>query len=359
MLTNSTKVIIEECGFVGKSPARVDSSAKVRGRAIYVDDLRFPGMLYGKVLRSKYPHARILRIDTSKAEKIPGIKGVITGADIPYLHGESLCDEPFLAIDKVRYMGEGVAAVVAVDEETAEEALNLITVEYKELPGLFDPVEAAKPGAPLIHENLETYVHTSTVNPIKGSNVCNHFQLRKGDVEKGFKESDYIFDDTFTTQMQQHCSIEPHGAICLIDNDNNITLWTNNDSPYRCRKEIASAFKISLSKVRIISAPYIGGNFGGKGGLKAEACAIALAWKVRNRPIKVMFTREEEFCSSLVRHPSMVHIKTGVKRDEAILAREVKTFYTTGAVFFVDIQLRFSYIQPNQKRVLVINHYIT
>ncbi len=318
-----------EC--IGKSPVRVDARDKVMGIATYIDDMKLPGMLFGKVLRSKYSHARILRIDISRAEKMPGVKGVVTGADIPFLHGESLCDEPFLAIDKVRYMGEGVAAVAAVDEETAEKALNLITVEYEELPALFDPVEAAKPAAPLIHENLETYVCPPTVNPIKGTNICNHFQLQKGDVEKGFKESDHIFEDTFTTQMQQHCSIEPHGAICLIDPDNHITLWANNDSPYRCRREIAGALKIPFNKVRIIGAPYIGGNFGGKGGLKAEASAIALAWKVRNRPIKVMYTREEEFCSSLVRHPTVTHIKTGVKKDGTILAREVKTYWATGA----------------------------
>ncbi len=316
---------------IGKSPVRVDARDKVTGIATYIDDMKLPGMLYGKVLRSKYSHARILGIDISRAENMPGVKGVITGAGIPFLHGESLCDEPFLAIDKVRYMGEGVAAVAAVDEETAERALNLITVEYEKLSDLFDPVEAAKPGAPLIHENLDTYIRPTTVNPTKGTNICNHFQLKKGDVEKGFKESDYIFEDTFTTQMQQHCSIEPHGAICLIDNDSHITLWANNDSPYRCRREIAGALKIPFNKVRIISASYIGGNFGGKGGLKAEACAIALAWKVRNRPIKVMYTREEEFCSSLVRHPTVTHIKTGVRKDGTILAREVKTYWATGA----------------------------
>jgi CO/xanthine dehydrogenase Mo-binding subunit len=129
---------------IGKSPVRVDAKDKVMGIATYIDDMKLPGMLYGKVLRSKYPHAKILRIDTSRAEKFPGVKGVVTGADIPFLHGESLCDEPFLAIDKVRYMGEGVAAVAAVDEETAEIALNSITVEYEELPSLFDPVEASK-----------------------------------------------------------------------------------------------------------------------------------------------------------------------------------------------------------------------
>jgi carbon-monoxide dehydrogenase large subunit len=316
---------------VGKSPTRVDAKDKVMGKAIFIDDMKFPNMLYGKVLRSKYPHARILGIDTTLAEKLPGVKGVVTGSDLPFLHGESLSDEPFLARDKVRYLGEGVAAVAAIDEETAEKALGLIAVEYQEIPALFDPVEASKPEALLIHENLENYLHFSIINPIKGTNICNHFQLRKGDMEKGFSESDHIFEDTFTTQMQQHCSIEPHGAICLMDDESNITLWANNDSPYRCRKEIASALKIPLTKVRVISAPYIGGNFGGKGGLKAEACAIALAWKIRNRPIKVIYTREEEFCSSLVRHPTVIQMKTGVKRDGTILARDVKIYWATGA----------------------------
>jgi len=333
MLIDKTNISkqYEFFGNIGKSPIRVDGRDKVMGRAIYIEDVKLPGMLYGKVLRSKYPHARILKIDTSRAERLPGVKGVVTGKDVPFLHGESLCDEPFLSIDKIRYMGEGVAAVVAMDEETAEEALALITVEYEELPAVFDPVEASKPEAPLIHETMETYTRASIVHPIKGTNICNHFELRKGDVKRGFAESDYIFEDTFTTQMQQHCSLEPHGSICLIDDDTNVTLWTNNDSPYRCRHEIANAFKIPLTKVRVISAPSIGGNFGGKGGLKAEACAIALAWKVRNRPIKVMYTREEEFCSSLVRHPSVVQMKTGVKKDGTIIAREVKIYWATGA----------------------------
>lgn len=316
---------------IGKSPARTDATAKVTGRAVYIDDLKVAGMLYGKVLRSKHAHARILSIDTSKAKALSGVKGVVTGADLSFLHGESIMDEPFLAREKVRYAGEGVAAVAAVDEETAERALELITVEYGELPALFDPVEAARSGAPLIHEALASYGRANSIRPIEGTNVCNHFQLRKGDVEAGFAESDEIFEDTFTTQMQQHGSIEPHGAICLIDDEINITLWSNNDSPYRCRKEIASAFGIALNKVRAVSAPCIGGSFGGKGGLKAEACAIALAWKVRNRPIKVVYTREEEFCSSLVRHPSVIRIKTGVERDGTILARQVEIYWATGA----------------------------
>ncbi|MBI2985949.1 MAG: xanthine dehydrogenase family protein molybdopterin-binding subunit [Deltaproteobacteria bacterium] len=322
---------IEEYESVGKSPPRTDARDKVNGSALYMEDMKFNGMLYGKVFRSKYAHARILSIDVSRAAKLPGVRGIVTGRDLPFVHGESLIDEPFLARDKVRYKGEAVAVVGAVDEEAAEEALELISVEYEELPPLFDLMEAARPGAVLIHEGLENYPHAPWVRPIKGTNICNHFQVQRGNIEVGFAESDHIFEDTFTTQMQQHCSLEPHGAICLINSDSAITLWANNDSPYRCRTEIANALKIPLTDVRVITVPNIGGNFGGKGGLKAEAAAIALAWKVRNRPIKIMYTREEEFCSSLARHPSVIQMKTGVEKDGTILAREVRIYLDTGA----------------------------
>jgi CO/xanthine dehydrogenase Mo-binding subunit len=316
---------------VGKSYPRADARDKVRGTAIYLEDLKLNGMLYGKVLRSNYSHALLLSIDTSEAKKLHGVIAVITGEDMPFVHGESMADEPFLATEKVRYKGEAVAAVAAVDEETAEEALRLIKVEYEELPAVLDVHEAVKPGAVLIHEKLETYHCQPGVNPIKGTNICSYFPVSRGDVEKGFAESDHIFEDTFTTPMQQHCTLEPHVAICRISNDDEVTLWLNNDSPYRCRKEIAQALKIQLNNIRIITAPAIGGNFGSKGGLKAEAAALALAWTVRNRPIRVAYTREEEFCSAIGRHPSVIHIKTGVKKDGTVIARQVKAYLETGA----------------------------
>ncbi|MBI2303929.1 MAG: molybdopterin-dependent oxidoreductase [Chloroflexi bacterium] len=316
---------------VGKSVPRLDARDKVRGIASYMEDMRLTGMLHGKLLRSPHAHARILSIDTTAAEKLPGVRGVITGKDFPFLHGESFVDEPFLAQDKVRYAGEAVVGVVAVDEATAEAARDLIQVTYEPLPALFDPVEAYQEGAPLIHENIHTYAHPPVINPVKGRNICNDFHLETGDVEKAFREADFVFEDTYTTQMIQHCCLEPHIAICLVDSEGRITLWANNDSPYRARKELSDALKISMSKIRIISPPYIGGNFGGKGGLKAEACAVALAHKVRNRPVRVVYTREEEFTSSLVRHPAIIHIKTGVKKDGTLLARKVEVFWATGA----------------------------
>jgi carbon-monoxide dehydrogenase large subunit len=316
---------------VGSSPQRLDARRKVTGAADFIEDIQVRGMLYAKLLRSPYPHARILSIDTTPAEKLPGVVAVVTGEDLPFLHGESLCDDPFLAIGKVRYVGEGVAAVAAVDETTAEEALDLIEVVYQELPAVFDPLEAARTEAPVIHEDLGTYRHAPGISPIAGTNICNHFQLRKGDVEKGFSVSDHIFEDTFTTPMHHHSFIEGHGAICLIDDEGQMTLWTNNDSPYRCRREIANALNIPLNKVRIISAPYIGGNFGGKGGVRVEAGAIALAWKIRNRPIRIIYSREEEFCATIVRHPSVIRLKTGVTAEGKILARQAIMHWATGA----------------------------
>lgn len=322
---------IDTYAVVGKSYPRTDVRDKVTGAALYLEDLRFTGMLYGKVLRSRHSHARLLNIDTSRAKKLPGVRTVITGADFPFVHGESIWDEPFLAREKVRYQGEAVAAVAAVDEETAEEALALIAVDYDPLPAVLDLSEAVKPDAVLVHEAPDTYRRERGITPIKGSNICNHFQLFRGNVEQGMAEADEIFEDTFTTPMQQHCSIEPHIAICRISNDNAVTLWLHNDSPYRCRKEIAHALNIPLKDVRVITAPAIGGNFGGKGGLKAEAPAIALAWKLRNRPIRIVYTREEEFCCALGRHPSMTRMRTGVKKDGTIVARQVELYLDTGA----------------------------
>ncbi len=320
----------EQYALVGKSVSRVDARRKVTGRAVYMEDIKLAGMLYGKMLRSTCAHARIVGIDTSEAEKVPGVHGIVTGEDLDFLHGESFSDEPSLARGKVRYIGEAVAGVAAEDEAAAERATALIKVEYEPLPTVFDPVEAAGPDAPRIHESLYEYAHAAGIEPIAGTNICNHFQLERGNIEAGFATSDHIFEDTFTTQTQQHCCIEPHGSICLVSDDDEVTLWTNNDSPYRCRKELATALSLPLGAVSIISAPTIGGNFGGKGGLKAEACALAIAWKVRNRPIRIIYTRDEDFIS-LVRHASVVRMKTGVRADGKILARQVEMYLDTGA----------------------------
>lgn len=315
---------------VGESLVRSDAVEKVTGSAMYVADLRLPGMLYGRVLRSPLPHARILSIDAAAALKVPGVVAVVTGQELGFLGGEAVRDMPFLARERVRYVGEPVAAVAAVEESIAEEAIKLIKVEYQELPAVFDAVAAAQPGAPLIHEYLGDYEHLGAVNPVPNTNIVHYSEERQGDVERGFAESDYVVEDIFSIHAVQHGQIEPHCTIAQWGTDGKVTVWTHNDGPHRLRKDLADALGLPLTGVRVI-VPYLGGGFGGKGGLKAEPLAIALAWKVSPRPVRVLMTREEVFTATLVRHAAVFTIKTGVKRDGTLVAREVVGYWDTGA----------------------------
>lgn len=314
---------------VGDSLVRIDGSVKVTGQASYAADLQLPGMLYGKILGSPHAHARIKNVNLEKAKKSAGVRAIMTGRDFPYLHGECIINIPFLAIDKVRYVGEPVAAVAAEDLVSAEEALAKVQIEYEELPAVFDAEEALKEGALLIHEDLGKYKTISAVHPIPGTNICEHFVLSLGNIEDGFQQSDYIFEDRFTTPQVQHAFIEPHACIAQVEASNRITVWSQNDSPHRARKEIAHALGIPQSKVRVLTG-YVGGNFGGKGGLKAEAVAVALAHKVRGRPVKVVFSREECF-TAITRAGCTLYLKTGVRKDGTLLARQVRLVWDSGA----------------------------
>jgi CO/xanthine dehydrogenase Mo-binding subunit len=315
---------------IGKSVTRLDAPLKVTGKAIYLDDLKMPGMLFGKVLRSNLPHAVIKKIDISQACNISGVKAVVTGDEFSYRQGLFIRDEPFLAQAKVRYVGEAVAAVAATSEEAAQKGVESIKVQYEPLPAIFDAVEAMKGDAPLIHEDPASYPHLDPCNPVANSNVCSHFKLRKGDVESAFRNADYIVEDTYTTQFIQHCALEPHAAIALFDPSGRITVWTPNDGPHRCLREIALALGIPFSDIRVI-APFQGGGFGSKGGLRAEAAAIALAWKARFSPVKVTFTREEVFTSTLLRHPLVINTTAGVMKNGQLIAKKVELFWNTGA----------------------------
>jgi carbon-monoxide dehydrogenase large subunit len=315
---------------IGKPIQRVDTPLKVTGKAYYVDDLKLPGMLHGKVLRSNVPHALIKEIDTSKACKIPEVKAVVTGSEFPYRHGLLIRDEPFLAQSRVRYIGEAVAAVAATTEESAHRAIELIHVSYEPLPPVFDPLQAMQPGAVLIHEDLLSYPRSEVCQPIPNSNICSHFKLRKGDVEKAFGEADHLLENTYATSFNQHCALEPHAAIALLDQSEKITVWTGNDGPHRCLREIAHSMSMPFSNVRIIST-FQGGGFGSKGGLRAEAIAIALASKVRNRPVKVTYSREEVFTSTLLRHSVLIRSKVGVMKDGRIVGKRIELFWNTGA----------------------------
>ncbi len=315
---------------VGKGVTRIDALSKVTGQAVFGADVYLPAMLYGKVLRSPLSHALIKKIDVSKARALPGVRAVVTGDELPYLGGEAIKDMPFLARGKVRFAGEPVAAVAAVDEETAAQAVELIEVEYEEIPGVFDLLEAAKEKAPLVHEHSASYTHIAAAKIIPGTNICNLIEFSKGDINKGFEASDYIFEDTFTTHYVHHGQIEPHTAVAKVDANGNITLWTPNDGPHRLRKDLSDALGVPVTRVQVIST-YTGGGFGGKGGLKMEPVAVVTAMKTGGKPVKFVMTREEVFTASLIRHSTVIRLKTGVKTDGTLVARDVEVYWDTGA----------------------------
>jgi CO/xanthine dehydrogenase Mo-binding subunit len=326
--------MMEALSIVGKRIARVDGVIKVKGEAQFCIDLELPRMLHAKIKRSTIPHGRIVRIDTSQAEKLPGVKAVMTAKDVPdKKHGLILKDRRFIARDRVRFVGEPVAAVAADTVEIAEEAIDLIEVEYDELPAVFDPEEAMKPDPPaILHPDLESYDKGPIVMPqldIKRPNVYSYFRIRRGDVEQGFKEADLIVENRYTTAMIQHIQMEPHCAVAKVDPDGRITVWSSTQSPYVLRDQIAEALDIPVSKIRVIIS-FIGGGYGGKLELKPEPFCIILAQKTK-RPVKLVFTREEVFIGASVRHPFVVYIKDGAKKDGTIIAREMKLILNGGA----------------------------
>lgn len=316
---------------VGQGIKRVDARCKVTGQAVYGSDIRFPGMLHAKVLRSPYAHARIRSIDTSAARALPGVRVVLTGEDFPaFRGGEAIRDTPILAVGKVRYHSEAVAAVAADDLRTAERAIELIRVEYEELPIVLDAADAIHPNAPLVHPEMSSYWHISAVEPIEGTNICNHKRMVKGDIEKGFAESDLIFENEYRVPMVQHVTIETHSAVARVDTDGKAEVWTPCDGPHRLRKDLADAFNVPLTKIRVHST-YIGGGYGSKGGLKMEPLAIALAMKANHRPVSVVCDRHEDISAVLSRNGIIVRIKTGMKKDGSIHARSMEILWQTGA----------------------------
>ncbi len=322
-----------EHSVVGKSVTRLDSLEKVTGKAQYCTDVKLPGMLHGKGLRSPYAHARIISIDTSKAQKLPGVRAVITGKDVPERRsGGFVFDQHVLACNVVRYIGDPVAAVAADTIEIAEEALELIEVQYEEMPAVFDVEEAWGTKPPVIvHPDLSKYevavFPTPHLDPDR-LNVCNHVKLRHGDIEKGFQEADLVMENRFTTARIQHCTFEPHICIAQIERDGGVTVWTGRQNIHLAKQYLCMAFGLPLSKVRVVSH-YIGGGFGSKTALWVESISTILAMKT-GRPVRVALTRDEEFNSGGTRIPMVIYIKDGVKRDGTLVAREMKVLLKLG-----------------------------
>jgi CO/xanthine dehydrogenase Mo-binding subunit len=319
---------------VGRPEARLDGADKVTGKAVYTVDVELPGMTHGKILRSPYAHARIKRVDARKAEALAGVYAVITREDQQGLgmYGAAYKDQTIVAIDKVRYAGDPVAAVAAVDEATAEEALNLIDVEYDELPAVTSIEEALAPDAPLVHDRSSSGgemmgQHYEAPKEFAGSNLCYRFSYAKGNVEEGFKKADHIFEDTFRFPRVQHFSMEPHATVAHVDG-NHITLWAGTQEPFTLREHLCEIFHLPMNKIRII-VPYLGGAYGGKLAVKTEPLAAALSWKAQ-RPVRLAHSIEESF-KTVTRHPARVQIKSGVTKDGKLVARQCLIYMETGA----------------------------
>ena len=316
---------------VGKSVPRIDMHEKVTGSATFADDIQFgPGLYYGRLVRSPFAHALIKSVDASQALELPGVKAVVTGKEVANNIGLYLIDRPIFARDRVRFVGEPVAGVVATSEEIAEEAAQLVKVRYEELPAVFDPEEGARPDAPLLHPDLGQYEVANFIFPQPGSNISEHFKLRRGDVESAWPRCAAIVEGTFRLPQIQHVPIEPHVAVSLWEASGQVTLWTCSQSPFAQRDMVAQSLGIPHGNLRVVS-PYVGGGFGGKAGISMEVCAVVMARAVKGHPVKLRMTREEEFIGTNVRQSLVAHTKIGCDAQGNLLAMETTYYFGGGA----------------------------
>src|SRR6516165_8814300 len=320
---------------VGQAISMMDSQLRVSGSIDYTLNFELPRMLHACMLRIPHAHARIVRVDASRAEKLPGVAATLTGNDLigdhidPYF-GLILQDQTPVALDRVRFVGEPVAAVAAVDADTAADALDLIDVEYEELPAVFDAEEALKPGAPLLYPGPRRVIAGRgdvSARSLEGTNIVHLFKQRKGDIAQGFRESDQIFENTFLSPAVNHVALEPHVVVAQVA-DGRITVWTCTQNPHVVQRQLAGIFRIPIADVRVVVFT-LGGGFGGKLNSKLEPAAVLLAKKT-GRPVRIAPRRAECFLLG-VQHECKIKLKTGVKRDGTLLAVEAHCYYNSGA----------------------------
>ena len=316
-------------GYIGRSMPQYDSFLKVTGTATYAFDVELPGMLHAKLVTSPQAHAKIVKIDTSKAEKVPGVVAVATGREFPYRLGIYVGDRDVLAIDKVRWVGHPVAAVIAETLEAAERGIDQVEVEYEPLPTVFDPMEALKPGAPIIHEKMSEYRVSTAFKPIPGTNIANQFKLVRGDVEKGLKESDVIVEGEFGIPHVSHGFMELQSVIAHYKKDGSIEIWTSTQSPFSTRYLMALSLGIPVDKI-VIKAPLCGGGFGGKVGIGWEPLVALLSKRAGYRPVKLVLSRKEQFVSAPVREGFHASVKAGFKKDGTMVAYNARFVMDAG-----------------------------
>jgi len=314
---------------VGKPTPRVEGELKVTGKALYSADFNLPGTLWGRCLRSPIPYGRIRRIDTSKAWQVPGVKAVITGHDVPGLRiGRCIYDTPVLADGVVRFIGEKVAAVAAETRLAAEQALEMIEVEYEEIDPLLDPVEAAKPEAPVLHPDLLSYKGLPV--PVeKVSNIFAYLKWGKGNLEEGFRQADLVVENTFTTQVTHQSYLEPHACVVKAEPSGGAEVWSCSKTPFAVRTQLSNCTGVAKEKL-VFHPTHIGGDFGGKGGFMDVPVAYFLS-KKSGQAVKMIMDYTEELTAGNPRHASIIKIKTGVKKNGAIVAHHIDFLFDSGA----------------------------
>jgi len=313
----------DDLRYIGRRSRRVDGPRKSTGEERYTDDLTLPGMLHGKILRSPHPHARIVSVKTARAAAMDGVHAVITGADMPIPYGiiPWTRDEHALAVDAVRFVGDAVAAVAAVDEDTANAALELIDVEYEPLPAFLDPEEAlARPEAPIHAPKKEG----------RNGNVTKHVELEFGPVDELMATSDVTVEGEYYFHGTTHAPIEPHCAIGHVGGDGLLTVWSSTQVPHYLHRELARVLELDVARIRVVQ-PAVGGAFGGKSEpFDLEFCVALLALRT-GRPVKILYTREEVFYSHRGRHPMKMWYRLGASKDGRLRAVDARTILDGGA----------------------------
>ncbi|MDP2662737.1 MAG: molybdopterin-dependent oxidoreductase, partial [Dehalococcoidia bacterium] len=308
-----------EYSVVGKSLPRIEGPAKATGVTRFAGDITLPRQLWGRILGSSHAHARLLNVDTRRAERLPGVKAVISGKDTggrKYAYTPDMVDQYPLAVEKVRHIGEAVAAVAAVDEDTAQEALDLIHVEYEPLPAIFDYLEAMKPGAPPVHDVERNIART----------LREHF----GNVDQAFPASFHERTDVFVTQALVNGALEPHAAMASLGAEGHVTVWASTQGPFKLRKYLAETLGLEESLIRVIK-PAVGGGFCGKSGMfSSDYCSTLLSLRT-GRPVRIALSREEVFFNCGGRMPMVIELRTGVDRDGRFVAVDYKLAAENGA----------------------------
>jgi CO/xanthine dehydrogenase Mo-binding subunit len=314
--------------FVGKAVPRLEGAEKVSGKTRYAGDIEIPGALWAKILRSPLPHARLIKIDTSKAAALPGVRGIITSTDIPpVMTGLRMKDMPLLARERVRFVGEPVAAVAADSAAVAEEALNLIDVQYEDLPYVTDPLKAIEPGAPVLHDNPAAYKNAPE-RATELPNIQSYGRWSNGDVEAGFKHAATIFEHTFRTPLGFHAYLEPHACTVRINDGDQVEIWAANKAPFTLRDRVARDLDLDPAKIKVHILP-VGGDFGGKTSVVEVPVCYFLARRT-GKPVKMVHDYSEELAACSHRHPAVITLRTGVDSDGKLCALHARAVFSGG-----------------------------